>query len=97
MPGEGGVNPVIQCLDRLKELNSVDNSQNGDEIAKLLDELTELCNSEGSGNSAIASRNGAIELVCSICSKLSTGCQGALVSALKAMALLLDGMMDTLA
>ncbi|KAM5549153.1 hypothetical protein ABKV19_000536 [Rosa sericea] len=92
VPGEGGVmdNPVIQCLDRLKQLNSGENSQIGDEeIVKLLDELTELCNSEGSGNSAIASRNGAVELICSICSKVSTGCQGALVSALKAMASLL--------
>lgn len=91
VPGEGSVkdNPVIQCLDRLNQLNSDPNNQIGDEIVDGLDKLSELCNSEGSGNSAIASRNGAVELICSICSKVPTGCQRALVSALKAMASLL--------
>lgn len=90
-------NPVIQCLDRLNQLNSDPNNQIGDAIVELLDKLSELCNSEGSGNSAIASRNGAVELICSICSKVPTGCQRALVSALKAMASLLHGMMTNAA
>ncbi|XP_050365853.1 uncharacterized protein LOC126784435 [Argentina anserina] len=90
VPGEGG-NPVIQCLDRLRQLDcSGENSRNGDELVTLLDELTELCNSEGSGNAAIASRNGAVELICSVCSKVSIGCQGVKVSALNALTLLLN-------
>lgn len=90
-------NPVIQCLDRLSQLNSDPNTQIGDEIVELLDQFSELCNSEGSGNSAIASRNGAVELICSICSKVPTGCQRILVSALKAMSSLLHGMMTNAA
>ncbi|RXH88125.1 hypothetical protein DVH24_042196 [Malus domestica] len=91
VPGEGSVkdNPVLQCLDRLSQLNSSPNSQIGDEIVDLLDKLTELCKAEGSGNAAIASRNGGVEIVCSICSKIEIGCLRAVFLALRALASLL--------
>ncbi|KAF3435360.1 hypothetical protein FNV43_RR22449 [Rhamnella rubrinervis] len=94
VPGEGSVkdNPVLVCLDRLKQLDdsSKDPSmdKNLDEMEELLDKLTELCGAQGSGNAAIATRNGGVELLCSICSKIGIGCERALVSALKAMAAL---------
>lgn len=97
VPGEGSVkdNPVLMCLDRLKELNDSSKDQsvdkNLDEMEELLDKLTELCGAEGLGNAAIATRNGGVELVCSICSKIGIGCERALFSSLKAMAALLHG------
>ncbi|KAB2634411.1 armadillo repeat-containing protein 6 [Pyrus ussuriensis x Pyrus communis] len=91
VPGEGSVkdNPVLQCLDRLSQLNSSPNSQIGDEVVDLLDKLTELCKAEGSGNAAIASRNGGVEIVCSICSKIEIGCERAVFLGLRALASLL--------
>ncbi|XP_057496607.1 uncharacterized protein LOC130781422 [Actinidia eriantha] len=90
--GEVKDNQVIQCLDRLKQLNS--DQKDVDEIIVLFDKLSDLCSIEGSGNAAIATRNGGVELVCSVCSdclKLSGGTDQGLVSALKAMASLLHG------
>ena len=49
----------------------------------------------GSGNAAIATRNGAVELVCAICSKISNGSERVLVSALKTMPLLLHDVQTT--
>ncbi|KAJ7946029.1 Armadillo repeat-containing protein 6 [Quillaja saponaria] len=97
VPGESDAknNPVIQCLDRLKQLDSGLEEQirdkDLDEMVELFDRLTELCSAEGSGNAAIATKNGGMELVCSICSKIPSGSDRALVAALKTMAsLLLD-------
>ncbi|XP_057502527.1 uncharacterized protein LOC130786264 [Actinidia eriantha] len=86
-PGEVKDNPVIQCLDRLKQLNSDQNDV--DEIIVLLDKLSDLCTIEGSGNAAIATRNGGIELVCSVLLNLRCRSDQGLVSSLKAMASLL--------
>lgn len=86
VPGEGGgvkANPVIQCLHRLKQLGS-----DLDEMVELLDKLAELCGVEGSGNAAIATKNGGVELVCS---KIRSGGEQVLASALKALASLLHG------
>jgi hypothetical protein len=97
VPGEGGVkeNPVIQCVDRLKQLDSDLRDQISkkylDEIVELLEKLTELCGDQGSGNVAIATRNGGVELLCSMCSKFRNGCEQVLVSALKTLASLLLG------
>lgn len=95
VPGEGGgvkANPVIQCLDRLKQLGSDLVDQIGqkdlDEMVELLDKLAELCGVEGSGNAAIATKNGGVELVCS---KIRSGWERVLASALKALASLLHG------
>lgn len=87
VPGEGGgvkANPVIQCLDRLKQIGQKDL----DEMVELLDKLAELCGVEGSGNAAIATKNGGVELVCS---KIRSGSERVLASALKALASLLHG------
>ncbi|KAL1811948.1 hypothetical protein ACET3Z_022013 [Daucus carota] len=92
-PGE--TNPVIQCLDKLKQFKIDDFRIKVEfELEEQLDRLTELCRVEGSGNAAIATRNGALELVCLICSQLPSGCAGKL-SALNAMALLLHDLQCT--
>lgn len=102
VPGEGGVkaNPVIQCLDRLKQLDPDTKDridQNDlDEVVELLDKLAELCGVEGSGNAAIATKNGGVELVCSVCLKIPTsGCERVFASALKTLALLLHDLQST--
>lgn len=83
---------MIQCLDKLKQFKIDDFRIKVEfELEEQLDRLTELCRVEGSGNAAIATRNGALELVSMICSQLPSGCAGQL-SALNAMALLLHGM-----
>lgn len=92
-------NPVIQCLDRLKQLDPDTKDridQNDlDEVVELLDKLAELCGVEGSGNAAIATKNGGVELVCSVCLKIPTsGCERVFASALKTLALLLHGIVD---
>ncbi|KAI9124143.1 hypothetical protein K1719_005443 [Acacia pycnantha] len=101
VPGESEVkdNPVIRCLDGLKQLESRLGDQIGDkdldEIVELFDKLTEACNVEGSGNAAIATKNAGVELVCSACSKIPKGCERALVSALKTMSSLLHDVQST--
>ncbi|KAI8014341.1 Armadillo repeat-containing protein 6 [Camellia lanceoleosa] len=96
VPGEGSVkdNPVIQSLDRLKQLNSDSTDRIGDqndvdEVIVLLDKLADLCSIEGSGNAAIAMKNGGLELVCSVCLKLRGGSDRGLVSAFETIASLL--------
>lgn len=88
---------MIRSLDRLKQLNSdwterIADRKDVDEAVDLLDELTELCLMEGSGNAAIGTRNGGVELVCSVCSKLRGGSDRGLGSGLKALASLIHGM-----
>lgn len=92
--GSGEENPVIQSLEKLKELDRDWKQGGGDEndvkeIIEWLDKLNDACNIDESGNAAIASKNGAVVLVCSICGKL--GSEG-LVSALKTLVSLLHGM-----
>ncbi|XP_016552835.2 armadillo repeat-containing protein 6 isoform X2 [Capsicum annuum] len=92
--GSGEENPVIQSLERLKELDR-DWKQEGrdekdvNEIVEWLDKLNAVCNVDAPGNAAIASKNGAVELVCSLCGKLGSGFNQALVSALNTLASLL--------
>ncbi|KAF7143772.1 hypothetical protein RHSIM_Rhsim05G0080700 [Rhododendron simsii] len=86
--------PVIRSLDRLKQLDSdwterIADRKDVDEVVDLLDELTELCLMEGSGNAAIGTRNGGIELVCSVCSNHRGGSDRVLGSGLKALASLI--------
>ncbi|WCJ33766.1 ARM repeat superfamily protein [Euphorbia peplus] len=102
VPGEGnaGDNPVILCLNRLKDLESESESNDrfSSEILSLFEKLCEVCcssSSEGSGDSAVAVKNGAVQLVCSICCKLSTECEQVLVSGLKTLALLLYDVSST--
>ncbi|KAK6135686.1 hypothetical protein DH2020_030563 [Rehmannia glutinosa] len=78
VPGES--NPVMECLGKLKEEKALP------EIVELLGELSVLCGDKGSGNAAIATKNGAVELVISICSKLRDERDRGLASGLNAMA-----------
>lgn len=92
-------NPVLQCLDRLKQVISDVKgpmSENDyDEMVLLLDKLSELCCIEGSGNVAIGVRNGGVELLCSLCSKLQIGWEQVVVLAFKAIASLLHDVQST--
>ncbi|KAL6522603.1 hypothetical protein OROMI_031561 [Orobanche minor] len=78
VPGE--CNPVMECLGKLREAKTLP------EIVELLDELCVLCRDKGLGNAAIAAKNGAVELVISICSKLQDERDRGLASALNALA-----------
>ncbi|KAJ4963310.1 hypothetical protein NE237_023249 [Protea cynaroides] len=109
IPGVSSIkdDPVVQSLDRLKEITSKLKDQDYepstaafsgevlDDITKHLDKLGDLCSTPGSGNASIAVRNGGVELVCSICSKIRAGCERSLVSALNAMASLLHDVQTT--
>ncbi|KAF8083737.1 hypothetical protein N665_0755s0019 [Sinapis alba] len=96
-------NPVIACLDRLKELDTV--SKHGlvrdedlDEVSSLFFKLRELCSSsQEPGNVAIATKHGAVELTCSICSKIKTCTRSndIVVPCLKALALLIHDIQST--
>ncbi|PIN20457.1 hypothetical protein CDL12_06865 [Handroanthus impetiginosus] len=78
VPGES--NPVMECLGKLKEEKAFP------KIVELLDELSALCTDKGSGNEAIATKNGAVELVLSICLKLRDEHDRGLASGLNTMA-----------
>ncbi|KAH1120327.1 hypothetical protein J1N35_003487 [Gossypium stocksii] len=103
VPGEGGIkdHPAMQCLDKLNQLNADSKDQFGGQdvvqITALLNDLSELCisNKEDSGNAAIVAKNGGIELVCLICSKIPTESRQCLVSCFKAMASLLTDVQST--
>lgn len=83
VPGES--NPVMECLGKLKE----DKALPG--IVEFLDELTVLCGDKGSGNAAIATKNGAVELVISVCAKLHDERHPGLASGLSALASVIHG------
>ncbi|KAL8097048.1 hypothetical protein AgCh_030222 [Apium graveolens] len=104
VPGES--NPVIECLNKLKQFeidSSCDNSKiksdfDLEEVIGVLNELTELCGVEGSGNAAIATRYGGLESVCLICSRVPrvpSGCGRGLVSCFNALAYLLHDLQCT--
>ncbi|BAT98814.1 uncharacterized protein HKW66_Vig0251880 [Vigna angularis] len=93
----GDTNPVIDCLDRLKHLQSEPDEH---ELAIAFNTLHELCsnpNPNANSNSAIATRNGAVELTCSLCSKIprATGSRELLLSALNALSSLLHDVQST--
>ncbi|XVE93319.1 hypothetical protein REPUB_Repub01dG0181600 [Reevesia pubescens] len=102
IPGEGGVkdHPAMQCLDKLNKLNANSkgqfDAQDLVQITELLNNLSELCSAEEeSGNAAIVTKNGGIELVSSICSKIPTESTQTLVSCLKTIASLLTDVQST--
>ncbi|XP_006423068.2 armadillo repeat-containing protein 6 [Citrus clementina] len=102
VPGESSLkdNPLIQSLERLKQLdlNSKDKFSDEDlnEMMGLFDKLIELCGgNEGSVNAAVATKNGGVELVCSICYKMRCGSKRVLDSCLKTMALLVHDVQST--
>ncbi|GAB2267269.1 hypothetical protein Dimus_002255 [Dionaea muscipula] len=101
--------PVVQSLDRLRRLLDSDCNSNPDtaaaaapplasksqELVALLDELTNLCATatDHASYSAIATKNGGIELLTSLCSQIAatpaSGNHLLLVSALNALTSLL--------
>lgn len=105
VPGESSIkdNPVIACLDRLKEFDSVSidgplRDEDFDEISSLFNILNELCSSQESGNAAIAIKHGAVDLTCSICSKIKTSTRSnrVVVPCFKALAVLIRGKISVL-
>ncbi|KAK9166865.1 hypothetical protein Scep_002056 [Stephania cephalantha] len=105
IPGVSSISDdsVIQCLDRLKEFDSKLGSRESpstsgedfEEIANILDRLWSLCSVEESGNASIATRNGGLDLVISICSTIDPQCGRALDSVLKAMSSLIHNVQTT--
>lgn len=98
--GSGEENPVIESLERLKELDrdwkqGGGNENDVKEIVEWLDKFNDVCNVDGLGNAAIASKNGAVELVCSLCGKLGSRFSQGLVSALKTLVSLLHDLQST--
>ena len=99
-------NPVIQSLDGLRDITATflsTNDQKADMIStttdlegmvELLDKVYALCSIEGSGNASVATRNGGVELLTSICSALDVECERPLVAALKTLSTFLHGMKD---
>lgn len=89
--------PVLQAVDALKEIlaTGLPHKSSLGEVVRLLDRLTDLCSSGGGGsgheNASIAVRNGAVELLCSVCSSLESAEENALASALKALSSVLCG------
>ncbi|KAK9162856.1 hypothetical protein Syun_003758 [Stephania yunnanensis] len=105
IPGVSSISDdsVIQSLDRLKEFDSKLGSRESpstseedfEEIANILDRLWSLCSVEESGNASIATRNGGLDLVISICSTIDPQCGRALNSVLKAMSSLIHNVQTT--
>nr|GLL23679.1 armadillo repeat-containing protein 6 [Ipomoea trifida] len=102
VPGVSSVNdnPVIQTIERLKQLDlelasSVENDGVLKEIVELLDRLNDSCTDKGSGNVAIATRNGGVQLVCSVLLKLPSACNQGVISSLKTVASLLHDLQST--
>ncbi|QCD89411.1 Armadillo-type fold [Vigna unguiculata] len=90
----GDTNPVIDCLDRLKNLQS---EPDDDELVIAFNTLHELCsnpNPNANSNAAIATRNGAVELVFSFIPR-ATGSRALLLSALNALSTLLHDVQST--
>ncbi|KAL5705846.1 hypothetical protein ACHQM5_024086 [Ranunculus cassubicifolius] len=96
IPGSANDNPVIKCLDRLKEFEIKDRFEDTDleEIVRL---FGKLCEVEGSGDVNIVIKNGGLDLVIKFCSKIGrkSDDQRALVPALKALRFLLNDVQST--
>ncbi|KAJ8625087.1 hypothetical protein MRB53_033617 [Persea americana] len=100
-------NPVIQSLDGLRDIAATflsTNDQKADMIStttdlegmvELLDKVYALCSIEGSGNASVATRNGGVELLTSICSALDVECERPLVAALKTLSSFLHDLQST--
>jgi hypothetical protein len=69
-----------------KALSSED--KNGKKLVELLNELCQLCYVAGSENSTIATRNGGIEALTSLCSSLDCEFESSLALGLKALSLI---------
>ncbi|XP_020232888.1 armadillo repeat-containing protein 6 [Cajanus cajan] len=98
VPGHTNANPVIDCLNRLTHLRTQPNQH---EIAQAFDTLHHLCsnanansNSNSNSNAAIATKNGALQLACSLCSEIPLS-DSALLSALNALSSLLHDVHST--
>ncbi|KAH6825934.1 ARM repeat superfamily protein [Perilla frutescens var. hirtella] len=86
-PGES--NPVMECLGKFGEDKPLS------EIVEILDELSVLCRDKGSGNAAIAAKNGAVELIISACAKLRDEHRRGLASGLRALASVIHDLQST--
>ncbi|XP_076897700.1 uncharacterized protein LOC143551067 [Bidens hawaiensis] len=93
LPGES--NPVIQVLDRIKQLVHV--SDWTEEAVGLFERLLEVLRDGSGSNRAVGSRNGGVELMCSVCVKAArgSGCDSMVVSAFDALALFLNDLQST--
>lgn len=96
IPGVNSVknNPVVQSLDRLSVISKTLNETTDlEEMIELLNKLYDLCSAEGSENASIATRNGGVEVLTSICS--SARSEKALVSSLRALSSIIIDVQST--
>uniref|UniRef100_A0A1D1XXS1 Armadillo repeat-containing protein 6 n=1 Tax=Anthurium amnicola TaxID=1678845 RepID=A0A1D1XXS1_9ARAE len=93
IPGTGAKDddPVLQVLHALNKMVAAGPPRQSSlgEMVQLLDRLRDLCSCGGvrggAENASIAVRNGAVEMLCSLCSSLDIGEERALLAALKAL------------
>ncbi|XP_076956316.1 uncharacterized protein LOC143631429 [Bidens hawaiensis] len=90
LPGES--NPVIEVLDRIKQL-LLQVSDWTEEAVGLFERLLEVLRDGSGSNGAVGSRNGGVELMCGVCLKAS----GSVVvsAALDALALFVHDLQST--
>ncbi|XP_058088585.1 uncharacterized protein LOC131235417 [Magnolia sinica] len=77
---------------KVEELNTIVDLE---QMIELLDKLYALCSIEGSSDASIATRNGGVELVTSICAALQARHERPLVSALKALSTFIHDLQST--
>ncbi|KAK8930921.1 hypothetical protein KSP39_PZI016701 [Platanthera zijinensis] len=97
--------PIVQTLDGLKNIFSFKfegrmTDVHGAtlelaELAGLLDKLYELCCVEGSNNASIATKNGGVELLTSLCDFLHGRSSKPLVSALRTLSSIIHDVQST--
>lgn len=99
VPGSAGAgeNPVVKSLHRLRTLSGslADDASARAEAADLLDNLAGLCSVHGSDSASIATRNGGVEAVVGVCSRLGVEFEEPLVSALSALGSILHDVHST--
>ncbi|CAN0878984.1 Protein THALLO [Linum grandiflorum] len=92
VPGEESA--VMKCVSRLNELASNSSQNDLEEIGSLFRKLIDECSivGEGSGNAAVAVRNGGVQSVVALCSRIPIeSSEQILVLAFKSLSLLLHG------
>ncbi|PKA55479.1 hypothetical protein AXF42_Ash006681 [Apostasia shenzhenica] len=105
IPGVSSTNdhPVNQSLDALRSILSLKDDRKvggldetlDEELAELLDKLYDLCRIEGSNNVSIATRNGGVELLVSLCGAIQGRLERSLVSALMVLSSIVHDLQST--
>lgn len=97
--------PVMQLLDGLRSIflselegrkaGVLDESVDLEELTGMLDKLYDLCRVEGSDNAAIATKNGGVELLTSLCGFFYGRLERPLISTFRALSSILQDVQST--